>query len=134
MVLNVEGLDLSDFRQGQYTFWLGPTPVVIKAADARQAISGPGRNDPVVVAAKLTEFAQKAITSFMLIAALPSDDPDRTTDPDRWPVMYWANADEESVITDGGIPTFLASGPNTQIKIYWTGSQFNVTQERVSWP
>jgi len=87
----------------------------ITAADARAALTGAARNNPVSIAAKATELLQVLVDTRILLTDLPLDDPNRTTDP-KLPYYFWA--------TFGGL-VYLVSREAT-VRFFWDGSLYNI--------
>lgn len=56
--------------------------------------------------AKFAEQANELLTLRIPLADLPADDPDKTTDPNRYPLLYWDGADLCSRTVEISNPTF----------------------------
>ena len=68
---------------------------------------------------KFVERANELLTLRQPLSGLPDDDPDKTTDPDQFPRLYWDNGD-------------LCSRVVTVSDATWDGEQLSFTLTRVS--
>lgn len=128
MVLRAEGLTTS-LSDATLTVWLDSTTAIqVTAAEGRQALRGQARNDPDAIAAIASDLLNKKTRLYQPIADLPDDDPDKTTDPDNFPTVFWADADLERVTETGAPVAFLASGVRSQITVVWTGTAYRINQ------
>lgn len=92
----------------------------VTAQTARSFLSGSDKNDPDLIAAKMTELLQNDLDNVQLLADLPSDDPDKTIDPAR-PDLFWRDL-------GGGIMALVGRG--VVVEITWTGSEYTIRCSR----
>jgi hypothetical protein len=108
----VELVPGANFQSGTVRVWLASDRFVeITAAEARQALQGNARNDPVRIAAVATSLLQSRVDTRIPRTSLPPDDPARLTDPAR-PNFFWDGLD---LVAREGVVTVL-----------WTGAQYTL--------
>ena len=76
------------------SFTLGVWPsadrqLTVTATQARATLSGAARNNPVSICAAATTLLQAQLDTVIPLASLPSDDPDKTVNPNR-PDLFWS--------------------------------------------
>lgn len=95
------------------------TPKTITVASARAVMPPAQRNNPMLVAAKITALLQGLLDTRQLISSLPLDDPDRTINPNR-PDLFW------------DLVTLELVGRAVTVTVSWVNNEYELKLERTN--
>jgi len=119
-VHRIDPLIFTDFRNATLGVWTDVvTQKTVTAAAARSALPVNQRNDPVRIAAKLTDLLQSQLDVRIPLADLPVDDLDKTVNPNR-PDLFWDLATLELV------------GRAVKVTVSWVNNLYELKLERTN--
>jgi hypothetical protein len=110
----------TNFSTASISIWPDSVaPKVMTAAIARAVMPANQRDNPILVAAKMTDLLQRQLDVRQLLTSLPLDDPDRTINPNR-SNLFW------------DLTTLELVGRSVKVTVSWVNNRYELKLERTT--